>query len=107
VADLKPVLTHAQTRRALVVCSSEGGLFEYGSDSEIQSNLQTLHEFPEVLAVIGSVTRADEPIQRVRQMGRAATRPRGLEVFRALTANTGWQIARAIERPFSDQVVLT
>jgi hypothetical protein len=106
-ADLKPVLTQAQTRRALVICSSEGGLFEYGSDSEIQSNLQKLRESPQVLAVIGSVTRADEPIQRVRQMGRAATRPRGLEVFRALIANTGWQIARAIERPFSDQVVLT
>ncbi len=77
-----------------MICSSEGGLFEYGSDSEIQSNLQTLREFPEVLAVIGSVTRADEPIQRVRQMGRAATRPRGLEVFRALnrTAKTGWRL---------------
>jgi hypothetical protein len=105
-ADLKPVLTEVQARRALVICSSEGGLFEYGSDSEIQSNLRVLREFPEVLAVVGSVTRADEPIQRVRKMGRAATRPRGLEVFRNLVEKAGWTIARAIERPFSDQVVL-
>lgn len=90
-----------------MICSSEGGLFEYGSDTEIESNLKVLREFPEVVAVVGSVTRADEPIQRIRQMGRAATRPRGLEVFRALIEKTGWKIARAIERPFSDQVVLT
>ncbi len=106
-ADLKPVLTEAQARRALVICSSEGGLFEYGSDAEIQTNLKVLREFPEVLAVVGSVTRADEPIQRIRQMGRAATRPRGLKVFCTLIEKTGWQITRAVERPFSDQVVLT
>lgn len=106
-SDLRPVMGEAQARKALVICSSEGGLFEYGSDTEIESNLKVLREFPEVVAVVGSVTRADEPIQRIRQMGRAATRPRGLEVFRALIEKTGWKIARAIERPFSDQVVLT
>jgi len=105
--DLKPVLNEARTKSALVICSSEGGLFEYGSDGEIQSNLKVLREAPVVMAVVGSVTRADEPIQRMRQMGRAATRPRGLGVFRRLIAETGWKVARAIERPFSDQVLLT
>jgi hypothetical protein len=52
------------------------------------------------------VTRADRPIQRLRETSQPATRPRGLEVFRALAARAGWRIARAIERPFSDQVVL-
>ncbi len=89
-----------------MICSSEGRLFEYASDNEIQSNLEVLREFPEVLAVVGSVTRADEPIQRIRQMRRAATRPRGLEVFRTLIEETCWKITRAVERPFSDQVVL-
>ena len=89
-----------------MICSSEGGLFEYASDNEIQSNLEVLREFPEVLAVVGSVTRADESIQRIRQMGRAATRPRGLEVFRTLIEETCWKITRAVERPFRDQVVL-
>jgi hypothetical protein len=105
--DLNAVLTEAQARKALVICSSEGGLFEYGSDIEIEENLKVLRAFPEVLAVVGSVTRADEPVQRIRKMGRAATRPRGLDVFRALIEKTGWKIAQAIERPFSDQVVLT
>jgi hypothetical protein len=106
-ADLEPVLKEAQTKRALVICSSEGGLFEYGSDIEIEGNLKALRVFPQVAAVVGSVTRANELIQRMRLMGRAAMRPRGLEVFRALLAKTGWKIARAMERPFSDQVVLT
>src|SRR5262245_59005187 len=33
--NLKPVLNEARTKRALVICCSEGGLFEYGSDDEI------------------------------------------------------------------------
>jgi len=104
--DLKPVLNEAKEKRTLAICSSEGGLFEYGSDDEIQSNLRALRESPELVAVVGSVTRADEPIQRLRQMGRAATHPRGLEIFRRLIAETGWKVTHAIERPFSDQVVL-
>jgi hypothetical protein len=35
------------------------------------------------------------------------TRPRGSAVFAALAQRAGWKITRAIERPFSDQVVLT
>jgi hypothetical protein len=106
-SDLKPILGEARAREALAICSSEGGLFEYGSDTEIEENLTLLRAFPEVLAVVGSVTRGDEPVQRIRKMGRAATRPRGLGIFRALIEKSGWKIARAIERPFSDQVVLT
>jgi hypothetical protein len=103
---LEHVLQEAQMRRALVICSSEGGLFEYGSDEEISANLAMLR-FPEVLAIVGSVTRADDPIMRLRQTSTAATRPRGLAVFRDLAAKGCWHVARAIERPFSDQVVLT
>lgn len=105
--NLRPVLNKARTKHALSICSSEGGLFEYGSDDEIQSNLKVLRESAEMVAVVGSVTRADEPIQRVRRMGRAATCPRGLKVFGCLIAETGWKVAQAVERPFSDQVLLT
>jgi hypothetical protein len=74
-ADLKPVLTEAQARRALVICSSEGGLFEYGSDTEIEENLKVLRAFPEVLAVVGSVTRADEPVQSYTEDGKSSNSP--------------------------------
>jgi hypothetical protein len=66
-----------------------------------------LRRFFEVLAIVGSVTRADEPIVRLRQTSTAATGPRGLAVFRDLAAKGGWYVARAIARPFGDQVVLT
>jgi hypothetical protein len=106
-ADLEPVLHEAQAKGALVICSSEGGLFEYGSDTDVEANLKTLRASPCVLAVLGSVTRADAPMRRLRKMSTAKLMPRGLEVFGSLVAKAGWKIGRAIERPFSDQVVLT
>ncbi len=68
----------------ITICSSEGGLFEYGSDEEIVANLKALRGQPDVVAVTGSVTRADEPIQQMRKATTAKTRPRGLAVFRSL-----------------------
>ena len=88
------------------MCSSEGGLFEYGSDAEIENNLKTLRAFDEVIAVVGSVTRSDELAHRLRQNSAAATRPRGLQVFSSLVNKSGWRIVEAVERPLSDQVLL-
>jgi len=106
-AHLESVLREAHADGSLAMCSSEGGLFEYGSDSEIEANLRVLRPFAEILAVVGSVTRADEPTQRLRKASPATTRPRGLEVFRTLVQQAGWDVSRVVERPFSDQVVLT
>jgi hypothetical protein len=103
---LGAVLREARAHQALVVASSEGGLFEYGSNYDIVQNLKAVRaETPDAL-VAGSVTRADEPIQALRQTSRAATIPRGLEVFRALIVHAGWKVADVVERPLSDQVVL-
>jgi hypothetical protein len=79
-ADLETVLVEARAKNAVVICSSEGGLFEYGVDADIEANLKALRASAIVLAVVGSVTRADAPMKKLRRM---------------------------IERPFSDQVVLT
>jgi hypothetical protein len=89
---------------AHVVVSSEGGLFEYGSDADIVENLDAMRG--RVLAVVGSVTRADTPMQVMKSRSTAATILRGLDVFRALSARAGFAIARSVERPFSDQVML-
>jgi hypothetical protein len=105
-ADLVPLLSAAHAQGALVISSSEGGLFEYGSDTEIEANLTALRACAEVLAVVGSVTRADEPIRLLHQTSAAATRPRGLASFRVLVERTGWKVTRAVERPFSDHFVL-
>jgi len=104
--DLAGLLTKTEFGQPVTICSSEGGLFEYGSDEEIVSNLNALRGWRDIAAVTGSVTRADEPIQQMRKATTAKTRPRGLTVFRNLISPTGWKLDRVIERPFSDQVVL-
>ena len=107
-AHLESVLREAHADGSLAMCSSEGGLFEYGSDSEIEANLRVLRPFAEILAVVGSVTRADEPTQRC---GRPALLPRGLGGAGGFSHSgvqqAGWDVSRVVERPFSDQVVLT
>ena len=92
---------------AIVAASSEGGLFEYGSDEEIVANLEALREgMPPDGLVVGSVTRAFGPAQQVKSSTRVATRPRTLEGFTALAHRSGWTVARALEAPFSYNVSL-
>jgi hypothetical protein len=106
-SGLTGVLQAAKHAGAIVAVSSEGGLFEYGSDADIVANLRALSAAvtPGLFAV-GSVTRNDELTKFVKQTSRAATRPRGLSVFQSLVAGAGWRVTRSIERPMSDQVVL-
>jgi hypothetical protein len=110
-AGLHAPLTAANAAGALCAISSEGGLFEYGSDAEILGNLRTLNEAGTVACVAGSVTRADEPLQVLRaaalaMAANAALQPRGLKVFSELAARAGYTVARAVERPFCDNVLL-
>ncbi|HVY30191.1 MAG TPA: hypothetical protein VHB79_26725 [Polyangiaceae bacterium] len=105
--ELARVLHEAEQAGAIVAVSSEGGLFEYGSDEHILANLRVLagaHDSE--LFAVGSVTRNDELMKFVKQTSNAATIPRGLATFRALVAQAGFRIAQCIERPMSDQVVL-
>jgi hypothetical protein len=105
---LRALLEDARAEEAIAAGSSEGGLFEYGSDEEIVANLTCLRDAaPADFVMAGSVTRADQLTRRLYVSGGPAIRPRGLDVFGALAARGGWKIARAIERPFSDNVALT
>jgi hypothetical protein len=104
--EILRLLDQTELRDPVTICSSEGGLFEYGSDLEIVSNLKILRSQPGLIAVVGSITRADEPMQHLRKTTTPKTRPRGLGVFSALIGPTGWRVERVIERPLSDQVVL-
>lgn len=79
--EIPRLLDQTELANPVTVCSSEGGLFEYGSDEEIVSNLKALRSQAGVTAVVGSVTRADEPIQQLRKTTTPKTRPRGLNVF--------------------------
>jgi hypothetical protein len=106
VAGLEPVLEAARAAGAITIGSSEGGLFEYGSDLEIVSNLKALARAGTSFKMVGSVTRNDETMQTLKLTSTAATRPRGLRAFAVLAAQAGFRIAEAIQRPLSDQVVL-
>jgi len=87
--------------------SSEGGLFEYGSDEEIVSNLAGLHAGTAGDAfIVGSVTRDGGPVRASLLANRVATRPRTIEGFRGLAGQAGWTVQEVIERPFSFHVLL-
>lgn len=92
---------------AVVAGSSEGGLFEYGTDGAIVANLEAFREgSPKDRVLVGSVTRADGPAREVSSSTGIATRPRGLAAFQELARHAGWAVATALERTFSDNVRL-
>ena len=89
----------------IVAASSEGGLFEYGSDEAIVANLEALRA-GHVRAVAGSVTSDDERRRRMMTASRFKLHPRGLKGFAPLATRAGWRIARAESAQLSEQVLL-
>lgn len=109
-APLRDLIGKFEDRGSVVAASSEGALFEYGSDGDISGNLEALHEgTPPDAVMAGSVTRADAlglKANRVGDASRAAINFRGLEAFTALAHAVGWKVARSIDRPLSHDVLL-
>lgn len=92
-------------RDAFCAASSEGGLFEYGSDEEIVDALRALAAGTAADAVLaGSVTREGEATRASHRGAEVAVRPRTLGSFRSLVAEAGWHLERTIERPLSYHV---
>jgi hypothetical protein len=105
VARLRRVFEGTVASQGVVAVSSEGGLFEYGSDDEIAANLGAIRDgAPDDTVVVGSVTRAEGPVEFLREF---TVRPRTLHAFRELAARAGWNIARVIERPLAYDVRLS
>jgi hypothetical protein len=103
--ELQRLLEAKGVSDAVVAVCSEGGLFEYGSDDEIVSNLEAVRQkAPVACTVVGSVTRAEGPAEFLREF---TVRPRTLAAFRALATRAGWSIARVIERPLAYDVRLS
>jgi hypothetical protein len=104
---LRRLLRDLEVGDAACGISSEGGLFEYGSDEEIVGNLRALEaETPRDAVVVGSVTRDGGPVRASLVASRVLTRPRTIEGFRSLCEQGGWKVEEAIERPFSYNVRL-
>jgi hypothetical protein len=104
-ATLTPLLAALRSTGAVVAASSEGGLFEYGSDEAIIGNLKTLREGG-VDFVSGSVTSASDSRKRMIANTKFNLVPRGLAGFVPLATRGGYEIARSETAYLSDQVLL-
>jgi hypothetical protein len=104
---LGDVVYRASAQGAILAASSEGALFEYGSDDAIVANLATLHHGGRgAKLVVGSVTGNDPVRRRVIANSHFKLVPRGLDGFRPLAERGGFAIVRSLPTPLSDQVSL-
>lgn len=98
-------LAELNARSAIVAASSEGGLFEYGSDEAIVANLGALGR-AEVSLVAGSVTSSSPLRERMIAQTRFRLFARGLEGFAPLAERGGYVIAESRTALMSEQVLL-
>ncbi len=104
-APLAALLAELKAARAVVAASSEGGLFEYGSDAAIVANLAALAAGG-VPFVAGSVTSASEMRKRMIAQTRFKLHPRGSEGLAPLAAQAGYTLVTSKSSVVSDQVLL-
>jgi hypothetical protein len=103
-ARLSRLVAQIKAQDGVIAASSEGGLFEYGSDDAIIANLNALHDYSRFVA--GSVTSSDETRQRMIAMSGFQVIPRGLAGFRPLAEAARFAIVKAEPALLSDQVLL-
>jgi hypothetical protein len=104
---LSDLVSDLVARDAIIAASSEGGLFEYGSDHAIVENLKALcFERRGARFVVGSVTRDDDLRRRMMAQSRIKLIARGIEGFQPLAGEAGFAIAQTRPTIWSDQVLL-
>jgi hypothetical protein len=103
-APLEKLLGELTASPAVIAASSEGGLFEYGSDDAIVGNLHALHSAG-IKLVAGSITKDDEARRRRMAVSKFKVIPRGLHGIAPLAQRAGFAIAQAVPTHFSDQVI--
>jgi hypothetical protein len=96
-AALAKLLEQSKAAGDIVIGSSEGGLFEYGSDEDIMANLQVLHQGTRDDAVVaGDIIRdletVDPSIPILRNAFNLQYRFLGLQKLKSLAQRAGWTI---------------
>ena len=104
-APLARLLAGLAARGAIIAASSEGGLFEYGTDDAVVANLTALARAG-VPIVAGSVTSSSEVRKRMIAQTRFRLFARGLEGFAPLAERSGYAIAETRTAVVSEQVLL-
>lgn len=82
---------------SILFCSSEGGLFEYGRDEDIRSNLEILHRLaPEDTRVISDIFHdhdtVDPTLIAMAETSGAVMRFMGLSGLEQILENSGWEL---------------
>jgi len=89
----KSWLREWQADKCGVVISSEGGLFEYGSNDEIKGIMQALNEAAsDDCLMVGSVYRDGNLNHEIKKLGKLTIQPRSEESFAELMESTGWTV---------------
>ncbi len=97
-APLRKVLDDLKDNDAVIAGSSEGGLFEYGSDDDITANLTTIREgAPADFIMVGSVIRDGRLSRVMKEVSRFTFRAHDLEGFKVLVARAGWMVETVVE----------
>jgi hypothetical protein len=104
-APLARLLAGFAARGAIIAASSEGGLFEYGTDDAVVANLTALARAG-VPIVAGSVTSSSEVRKRMIALTGYRFFARGLEGFAPLAERSGYAIAESCTVIVSEQVLL-
>ena len=95
---LRPIVARVAAHSPLVLCSSEGGLFEYGTDHEVSANLAVLRDMlPDDGLVAGTVLLDGIVGRAMVKYGKVALVLREPAAFVRLAQAAGWTVARAID----------
>jgi hypothetical protein len=105
-SDLETLVRSIEPNAAAIAVSSEGALFEYGTDRAIIANLAALRVSGKAGLIAGSVTSADKVRKRMIANSRFKLYPRGAGGLSPLAARGGFTIVKIESAPLSDQVLL-
>jgi hypothetical protein len=96
--DLRDRVARLACESPAIALSSEGGLFEYGSDDEIVANLLAAREAaPPGVAFVASTLRDNEVGRAMRDYGKIAVSLHERGDLDAVVARAGWTITRCCD----------
>lgn len=98
---LVPLLSNRED--CIMMCSSEGGLFEYGSDEAIIRNLNVLYDLsPDGTRIAGTVVHETDKVHAtvpaLAKASNAGLRFLGVGGLAGLLEETGWRLERVQEK---------
>jgi hypothetical protein len=96
--DATDLLRQIDRPQAVVALSSEGGLFEYGSDAAIDANLRTLCDHsPDDSVIVGSYLKDERAPRSIKEISKMRVRLFDQQTFDAAVGRAGWRVECALD----------